>query len=277
MFLFVFESHCVRCKFLFHLLKQQSYWLKLFPKNITWLWNTKKLGSWNHPKKPRLTHFGIFHVSMRVDLSTEVQCFHHFCRISALRHRPVPWAFWMISEPQFLHDLKDETPRVLTRTPTHKDIASFYSSSGWAWDCAISWTFDQPQVFTETERFWNGKHQVPESPWEFEYLDTWILKIYVCIYIYICASLYTYTIICTYMSICINTSINCYTVQHIHETTTLSKLLSLRSLLKSSARHTARMVTFHRFFADRWHFGCLAFAPLQHQAGPGKGGSKTRC
>ena len=192
MFLFVFESHCVRCKFLFHLLKQQSYWLKLFPKNITWLWNTKKLGSWNHPKKPRLTHFGIFHVSMRVDLSTEVQCFHHFCRISALRHRPVPWAFWMISEPQFLHDLKDETPRVLTRTPTHKDIASFYSSSGWAWDCAISWTFDQPQVFTETERFWNGKHQVPESPWEFEYLDTWILKIYVCIYIYIymCLTLY---------------------------------------------------------------------------------------
>ena len=223
------------------------------------------------PKNPRLTHFGIFHASLRVDLSTEVQCFHHFCRISALRHRPVPWAFWMISEPQFLHDLKDETPRVLTRTPTHKDIASFYSASGWAWDGAISWIFDQPQVFTETERFWKAPSAwITLRIWVLGYLDTEDL----CMYIFICVS---HSIICTYMSICINISINCYTVQHIHETTTQANFWVSGHFWKVVQTHTARMVIFHRFFADRWHFGCLVFAPLQHQAGPRKGGSKTRC
>ena len=151
----------------------------------------EKPKSWNsnHPKKPHDRHFSCVNACRLVDWGSMFPPFlSHFglapqtSSLGLLDDFGTPISAWFKGWNPKGFDKNTDTQRHI--------IASFYSSSGWAWDGAISWIFEQPQVFTETERFWNGKHQVPESPWEFECLDTWILKIY--IYIYMCLTLYVH-------------------------------------------------------------------------------------
>ena len=231
---------------------------------------TPKNWNWNHPKKPHDRHFSCVNACRLVDWGSMFPPFlSHFglapqtSSLGILDDFGTPVSAWF----------KGWNPKGFdknTNTQRHSLVLFLFRlSMRWCHKLDI-WSTTSLHRNREVLEWEAPSSWITLRIWVLGYLDTEDLCMYVYIYMYtyICVSLCIYTIICTYMSICINMSINCYTVQHIHETSTLSKLLSLRSLLKSSAPQHSQDGYIPPVFCWSMAFWLFGFCTSSTSSGP---------